>query len=814
MSAPKSILCVAIAVILLCGAFSYKLEIDASTQTLLLENDPDLALFREVSEDYLEESFLVVAYRSNGDILSDERLKMIDNLSADLQKIDGVSSVFSLLDAPLLQNKKISISELLEHVPSLRDSGIDINAARNELSNSLLYKNNLVSQNLSSTAILVRLKGEPKYDELLKKRDYLTSIISSDKLDQAELNSRKAELAAIKKQFKAVRDELRQKEARNISDIRAVLARYNAQSGDGDELFLGGMNMIASDMVDFVRNDLSVYGISVLVLLGGCLWLFFRRIRFVALPVMICASSAAVACGIFGLLGFEITVISSNFIALQLIITVSVMIHLIVAYREFAFSRASWSQKQLVYATLRERWAACFFAIFTTIIGFISLVFSGIKPVIALGAMMSVSISLSLIIAFVLFGSSLALMRPARQKSSWAWGERFAIKCAQIAINRRLMVFWVAIFLAVLGVLGASKLKVENSFIGYFKEDSQIYQGMRLIDTDLGGTIPLDVIIRFNDNAAISGDGDFGDFEDEFNNSASSDKYWFSNYKMGVIKRVDEWLRKQDFVGSVGSLAMLLSAGEKVNDNKALDPLSLALLYEKLPQIYKKQILTPYVNVAKNEARFVLRVLDSDDRLRRDEFINGLKTGLNELLKNDGVGVQISGAMVLYNNVLQQLFSSQADTFIFVVVMILAVFWLIFKSLKLAIIGILANLVAISVVFGVMGAFKIPLDIMSITIAAISLGIGVDDVVHYIFRFRRERLRGSSEQAVLASSSSIGQAMFYTSFAVFMGFGVMCFSNFWPTIYFGMLTNLVMAMMLLGALILQPALILSLYKRR
>lgn len=388
---------------------------------------------------------------------------------------------------------------------------------------------------------------------------------------------------------------------------------------------------------------------------------------------------------------------------------------------------------------------------------------------------------------------------------------KFTHWCAKIAIKRAYIVYIISFIIVIIGIYGVSKLRVENSFIGYFKSNTEIYQGMKVIDTELGGTIPLDVIIKFTSIKDERSNDELGDFEDEF--TTNEPEYWFNSYKLEIIKKVNKFLQERDFIGNVGSLATLLEVGKSVNNNKELDPLSLSLIYKNLPSEYKELILTPYINIENNEARFSIRTLDSDPNLKRDEFIKSLKKDLQSLLENEPVEIEVAGVMVLYNNMLQALFASQADTIIFVVLALFLVFILIFRSIKLSIIGIIANLVPLCVVFGVMGIAGIALDIMSITIAAISFGIGVDDIIHYIHRFKSESRVYGIKRSILNSHLSIGYAMYYTSFAIFLGFSVMSLSNFWPTIYFGVLTDLVMLMMLLGALILLPALISSFYKK-
>lgn len=801
---PKTVLAISLAICLGIGVFSYKLEIDASTQTLLLENDKDLAIWREIAKRYESKNFLVIAYTPNSSLLSKQSLNKIEAISKELESLESVDSVFSILKAPLLTNNpNLSISELIDDVPNLSKSGIDMSAAKDELLNSPLYKSSLTSSDFKTTSILVNLKDDEIYTKFLEQ-------IAALKNSTKELSKNKQEeLANLEIEFKKYRDSQRIAEHENIAKIREIIERHR-----GDErLFLGGISMIANDMVSFVKNDLAIYGSSVLLLLGLCLWLFFRQIRFVVLPVIVCFLSVILASGLFGLLGYEITVISSNYIALQLIITISVVIHLIVAYRELYLKHINYTNAQLVYLTLRSKFNPCFFAIFTTVVGFLSLCLSDIKPIIMLGAMMSVSISISLLVVFFIFGSLLMLLKKKTPKMSFENHFKLTQWCANIAINNPKIIYAISIIIVVIGIYGITQLRVENSFIGYFKSDTEIYQSMKVIDQELGGTIPLDVIIKFNPVEENFSDDELSDFEDEFASEANDAKYWFNAYRLEIIKKVDKFLNQRDFIGNVGSLATLLEVGKSVNKGNELDPLALSLIYKNLPDEYKELILTPYLNIENNEVRFSIRTIDSDPNLRRNEFVKSLKTDLEELLKNEPVEVQVAGVMVLYNNMLQALFSSQADTFIFVVLALFLVFVVIFRSIKLSLIGIIANLVPLCAVFGIMGIAGIPLDIMSITIAAISLGIGVDDIIHYIHRFKNEYRVYSVTESIKRSHASIGYAMYYTSFAIFLGFSVMILSNFWPTIYFGVLTDLVMIMMLLGALILLPAMIVSLYKR-
>ena len=895
---PKITLALFTALALFFGYYSTKLEIDASSQTLLLDNDKDLQIWREVSKRYETPNFLVLAYTPAGDLLAPETIRKIAQMDAAFSKLDFVASVTDITNVPLLLNKGGGMSELLKHIPTLTDADVNLTAARREFATSPFYASNLVSADFRTTAILINLKPQTRYEELLRLRDGAKSALEQAEHEGnrsgAQISQLKDALKASEQNFKSYRDELREKDHRDIMALRALIEGFEKEFA-GDRLFLGGLNMIADDMVGYVRSDLATYGLGALVLLLACFWLFFRQAKFILLPLIICAYSVVLAAGLFGFLSFEVTVISSNFIALQLIITVSVCIHLIVAYREFSARFHAFSQRQLVYAVLRERARPCFFAIFTTVIGFMSLIFCDIKPVISLGIMMSVGISISLVTAFGVFGAVMSLLRRTHNNRSFEQHFKFTLWCAETALRSRGAVYGVCAAAVIFGLYGISQLRVENSFIGYFKKSTDIRAGMEVIDTNLGGTIPLDIVVKFksagstdpasgsensasgsanfkngensnpagqnsiaqnsatqNSTAAVqnsiaensmpqgsaaatqpsdaansdqthaanleqnsTASDDFGDFEAEYAANENKPQYWFTSEKMRIIGKIDDFLKDKnvtghEFIGNVSSLASLLKLGKQINQGRDLDDLSLALIYSEMPANYRELVLSPFVNIEANEAHFSIRTIDSDPNLRRAQFLADLKRDLDSLLAKDNVTVQISGIMVLYNNMLQSLMSSQIDTLGITVLVLFVLFVIIFRSFSYALIAIVVNLIPLCACFGIMGVAGIPLDIMSITIAAISIGIGVDDVIHYIYRYKREFARlGDEAAAIRASHASIGYAMYYTSFAIILGFSVMMMSNFWPTIYFGLLICLVMSLLLLGALIILPSLIMS-----
>ncbi|AXX86830.1 RND superfamily transporter [Malaciobacter marinus] len=807
---PKKIILSVFLIVCFLGYFATKLEIDASAETLLLENDKDLAFAREVSKNYETQDILVVTFTPNSDILSNTSLTTIKNLSEDIKKLSFTQSITSVLNVPLLQSPVRPIQELVDEVKTIENSkDFDKKLVKKEFLTSPLYKNSLVSSDFKTTAIVVNLKRDKKFYNLVEQRNSLLKLKNSNKASKEELEK----LEKISLEFKTYRDTQRDATSKYIQDIRSLLKNYK----DKGTLFLGGVNMIATDIISFVKNDLLIYGSTLILLLIAILWIIFRQFRWVALSVLICTLSVIATSGMLGIFGWEVTVISSNFISLQLIITISIVLHLIVRYRELSSIYKNSSQSKLVLNTMLSKLSPSFFAIITTIAGFSSLLLSNIQPVINLGWMMSAGIAISLLIAFLVFPAVLILLNKTVVNKSFESNLHFIDFCIKIVKNKGNKVLIASVILIAFSLTGASLLLVENSFISYFKKDTEIYQSMKVIDQKLGGTTPLDVIIDFNliskeenkQTKQESNDDMFASFEDEFNSSGNDAQYWFTPHRMNIITKVHDYLNSLEHIGKVQSLATMLKVGKVLNDNKELDSFNLALLYNNLPKEYKSLILEPYINIEKDQARVTLRIIDSDKNLRRDELLKKIKNDLKTIIKDESVEIKLSNLMVLYNNMLQSLFDSQVKTLGFVILTLFIMFLILFRSFTIATIAILANIVPISIIFGIMGWSKIPLDIMTITIAAISIGIGVDDTIHYIHRFKEEFKKDHNYiNAMQRSHRSIGFAMLYTSIAVMVGFSILVLSNLIPTIYFGILTVIVMATILASALLLLPRLLI------
>lgn len=791
-----------------------KLEIDASAETLLLDNDKDLLFLRTLEKRFKSDDVLIVAYAPKEPLLSDKSLKRLKVLSDDLNQLPMIESIDSLLTVPLLYSPLKDMTSLLNETYTLQTHDINRTLAKHEFLTSPLYKDSLVNKDFTISSVVIHLKKDTRYITLLEKRKQLRAKQNKQPLTKNE----KQKLNTIEAAFKKHRDTMRQKVNENIKHIRQILSKYQKDA----TLYLGGVQMISNDIIDFVKSDLEIYGSILILLLILVLGIVFRKPRWVIIPILLCTLSVIAITSALGYWGWEITVISSNFIALQLIITISIVLHLIVRYEELHTRYPKASLKRTVLLTILSKITPTFFAIITTIAGFSSLLFSHIHPVINLGWMMSAGIVLSFVITFLLFPVMVILL-PKTSTGTVSKKEntpkRFSLTTfsSHIVLYDKKAIFITTALLILFSITGASQLIVENSFINYFKKDTNIYKGMKIIDQELGGTTPLDVILTFRDDEkcpptiqtdSINQQEDEDAFEDEFNDEANQEQYWFTDEKITIIHQVHDYLYALDATGDVRSFATILDTGKILNHNKPFDSVEIALLYNKLPQKYRDIILSPYVNIEHNQVRFSTRIKDSNPNLRRNDLLQKINTDLAKLLNPNVVTYQLSNLMVIYNNMLQSLFSSQIMTLSLVLVILFFMFLLLFRSFLVSLIALLVNIIPIGIIFGFMGWLHIPLDIMTITIAAIAMGIGVDDTIHYIHRFKEEFTKDFNYiETMQRSNESIGYAMVYTSITVIIGFSILILSNLVPTIYFGLLTMLVMAVALISNLILLPKLL-------
>ena len=803
------ILCL-LAVVFFLGYKAKDFKLDASTETLIIETDEDLRYSRMIQSRYGGYDYLLVTYSPKTDLFSDASLKKLTQLRDELKQMSRVASVVSILEAPLLESPPVPVKELATGLNTLESPTVDRKLARIEFKNSPLYQNLIVSPDLKTTGLQINFPTDKTYRDLLARNYHFREKQATHSLTAAEI----IEFKDVKAQLLKQREKRKQTRLQDVATVRAILDDYRQDA----ELFLGGVSVISDDLVTFIKKDLKLFGIGIAFFLVVTLSFIFKKLRWVVLPMLCCIFSTIAMMGLLGMFDWKVTVISSNFISLQLIITMAITIHLIVRYRGLLSTNPEAEQRQLILDTVRLMLTPCLYAALTTIAGFGSLLLCDILPVRTFGWMMSAGIVVSLAMTFLLFPAGLMFLKKGLPPVIKVKEFSLTSFLARFTEARGTLILIVSCIIFIISALGISRLAVENSFINYFKDTTEIYQGMKLIDEKLGGTTPLDVIVEIEksetpaavDKPETKGPTEEEEFEefDEFE-KANDEKYWFTSDRMTLATKIHDYLDSLPETGKVLSLATMLKLAAKLNNGKPLDNFQLALVYGELPDRFKRIILRPYVSPQHNQLRYSIRVRDSEKSLRRDALLKKIRHDLVNKIGLKEEQVHLAGWLVLYNNMLQSLFKSQILTLGVVVLALLGMFLILFRSLKIALIAITPNLIAICVVLGVMGWLNIPLDVMTITIAAISIGIAVDNTIHYIYRFRYEfQFENSYIKTVHRCHGSIGRAMYYTSLTIISGFLILVLSNFIPSIYFGLLTGLAMLIALIAALTLLPQLII------
>ena len=782
-------------------------RLDASADSLLLADDPDLEFSRQINTRYGVRDSVLVAYTPEGDLFARDELSRLDELRNDLLAIARVEAVDSILNAPLFGDTPLTA--ISEDYLTIMDGEQDLALAREEIINSPIFRNALVSPDGDTASLLVSFSIDETLQTLVNRRTELRNLAR-----RGEINADDAlELSEVEADFDEYSVVAADRQHQIIETIRNTLDNYR----DGAQIYLGGAPMIADDLVTFVQGDLSTFSLAVVALIIFALGLIFRKARWVAIPLGCCAVAGIIMVGILGLMDWRVTVVSSNFISLLLIITISLTVHLMVRYRELRATRHFSNHDKLLRHAVLSMFRPCLYTALTTAVAFGSLVVSGILPIITFGWMMMMGVATALIVAFTLFPSVMKSLKVDDTQLSGGLRLNLTAALANItdALKGRVLIIYILVL--VFSLVGLTRLRVENSFIDYFRQSTEIYQGMSLFDDKLGGTLSFDVVVDLPDTEDGFDGGfedDFGGFDDGFedfsNDPTDNNAYWFTAPKMDQVKAMHEFLDADPQTGKVLSFGAVIQLAEKLNANQPIDGLLWALLYSRIPETLKETVLNPFVSIEENQLRYNVRVIESAEDLNRNELLRRIETGVEEEFGLEDEQVRLTGILVMYDNVLQSLFRSQILTLGVVMFAIMLMFLTLFRSLTIAVICIIPNAIAAAFVLGIMGWLNIPLDIMTITIAAVSVGIGVDNTIHYMHRFRREYSRfGNYRETMFFCHNSIGRAMYFTSMTIVAGFSILALSNFIPTIVFGLLTSLAMVVALIGSLTLLPQLLIT-----
>ena len=773
-------------------------QLDASSDTLLLEDDDDLKFYRDTNKTFGGGGggdFLIVTYSPNDDLFLQETLTKIEVLSDELEGLEEIDSVLNFLDVPLLESPRQSFSEIASNPISLRKKNVDLSLAKKEFLSNPVYRGLLVSEQLDTVALQVIVKPTTQYNSKIQER---YRVMEDSSLSEAEkelkLDSLSQEIDVLKKENVASQKKL-------VADTREIISKYK---GDA-EIYLGGGPMISTDTIQFILNDIVFFGFAVGLLFISVLGFIFRQIRWILLPLISAFISAIVVTGLISFAGLKVTVVSANYIALLMIIAISLTMHLVVRYQELLSKNSELSQKEIVLKASTQMFIPCLYTALTTIVAFLSLIISDIKPITDFGLLMATSIVIAFLVTFSFFPAVISKLPKKKKDYVEDQSSGITLSIFQIFKYSRIKIIFFSLIILGLSILGISMLSVENKFIDYFKSDTEIYKGLSLIDEKLGGTAPLDIVINAPKTELI--EDDFEDFDDPFGSDDSANGYWFTSQNLEKLEEIHDYLESRTEIGKVLSVSSGIKLAEIANGRK-LNDLELAFMRELLPEDIKESLLNSYISDDDNQVRLQARVKESLDGLNRKNLIDEINYDLENKFGLDKEQFRLTGISVIYNNLLQSLFSSLIGSVGIVFIAIFVMFLFLFRSISLALIGMIPNFLAAGFVMGSIGFSGVPLDIMTVTVAAISIGIGVDNTIHYLHRFKREfDLSKDYEECLKNSHTTIGRAMFYTSSTIVIGFLILLSSNFNPSVFFGIFTSLAMIMAILGSLLLLPTLL-------
>ena len=780
-------------------------KLDASSDALVLENDESFKTYREAEDEFGDSSFLIVTYEPKKELFSDFSINRIANLENDLKSIDGVDSVLSLLDAPIFFQPRVGLSEVADNLKDLTFDDIDLELAKDEIINNPIYKELIISKDGKLTAMQVVLRGNDEYDRLISERyDILESLDSREPLTStakvglldklSEINSRISQLNNQESEFSKIL----------INNIRQTLDKYRNDA----TIYLGGPSMIATDMMEYIQSDLMIFGSAVALIFAVMLYLFFGSLWLVVLPLMNAFLATFITAGFLGYMDWKISVVSSNFIALLLILTLSLTVHLLVKINEL---KQENDFKNAIIKGYEQMFAPCFFAALTTAVAFMSLTFGELKPVIEFGKMMAFGISIAFVLTFTFLPCAIYLIKNTDTKDYLSL-HRITQSLLSFSKSYKniISISFVCAFAVLL--IGISKLQVENRFIDYFDKDTEIYKGMYEIDSKLGGTATLDIIISQPDETFESIEIDDEFFEDDLfdDENSSAAGYWWNIYSLNELEKIHDYLDSIPEIGKVLSVASGVKLAREINNGEDLNDLELALLRSVLPEDIRESLLYSYINKDDSVVRISTRVNESASNLNRNELLKKINHDLQNRFNLKPDQYEITGLAVLYNNMLQSLFQSQIGSLLIVFAVISLMLFLIFKSIKVMIIGLVPNIFVASSVMGLLGLLSIPLDIMTITVAAISVGMAVDNTIHYIYRYKKELKKHDAVDLALKNAhSTTGRAIFYTATTISAGFCILSLSNFFPTILFGLFTSIAMVLAFISSLTLLPNLLVK-----
>lgn len=770
-------------------------KMNASSDSITRENDPAMHLYNQISETFGVDDYVAVAFTPKGDMFSEKTLNDIRTLSEELSAIPSVVGVQSILTVPLFHSPDISLFQLATGYKTL-GGGADPELVRKELLESPLFSDFIIAKDGTSTILQVNFEEMNDLNLLSFERFHLREKKKAREASKDELKR----LHEVEEEYKRLYAKWTGARQEGIVKIREVLAKHGDEMG---ELRLGGVPMVVSDIVMYVKRDIALFGSLVLIFIFVMMGVIFRRFNFMLLPMMTCLMAVVFMMGYLGYMDWRTTIVTANFTSLLLIITTENAIHLSTQYRRLRWFSPELDNRRAIASAAGEVFKPCFYSTLTTMVGFGSLIVSGIRPVMDFGIMMTIGLGVSFVICFLFMPAGLALMPmnpeklppppevEAREAGTAGRGDEQE-GAARIAVLARLtekfpaLVLGLTLVVFLVCAVGTRRLTVENRFFDYFRPSTDLYKGFVFIDQKLGGTTPIDIVI----------DG-------------GTPEFWLDMANLEKLRDFHAWLDEQPETGKVVSLDTLMQVLLGIQKGKPVTRPVLDLLRKNIPPEMAASILRPYVSSDFQKVRISVRARESMEGLNRADLIARIEKRATEGMGFTAEQARVNGMFVLYNNMLQTLFGSQIKTVGTVLLTCWIVFSIVFRSFSLAFIGLVPNILSVTIILGLVGWSGIPLDMMTIMVAAITFGLADDNTIHYLHRFKEEFAKDRDYRATMyRCHNSVGLALSYSMITIVAGFSILTFSSFMPTVYFGIFTGIAIFLALLMSHTILPLLVL------
>lgn len=772
---PKLIICFYILLCIVLAQYIHQFSIDASLDSLSLENDRSVQTYSQSRQAFGSDDDIYLILNHKDNLFSEENISTLIKINSLIEQLPSISNTTSLINIPIFKSNRASILSLMKQPRYLSDSNVDIKALEPSVLNNPIYREAIISTDAQTTAFLLKPKSlSNDFYQIEQERHHLQ--IQPEKTDEQikKLSELNTSYWALKQAYNHQRDQI-------IHEVGEAIENDLFQTFE--HTFLGGGPVIIHEIIQYLERDMSNFAYGVILLSVAILAYTFRKFYWSTLPVLICVMIVSCMIGYLGWLKWEVTVVTANFPALLYIISLAMMIHIMIHMEQTKQKPSSTA----LYTSIEHMFTPCLYTTLTTMIGFASLISSQIRPIMDLGIIMAIGLSFAFITVFLLLPAIIKVLK-MDQGSSCLKDEKpnpCVIWISQLTQQCPKLLSALFIIIVIIGSLGISRLTVDNRFIDYFMADTNIHQSLEFIDNELGGTIPLEIILKRSDN-----------------------KSWLDFSEQPIIGEIHQWLAALPNVGKVASLYTLSEYIEYVTLNRSVSASSWTLLSKTMPKSASDLFFKPYVSDDQTETRLLVRIPDSNRELKRNDLYHHILDNMQTFQSDQPWTFEVTGLFVLYNNMLQSLFQSQIVTIGVVYSAIWLMFAVLFRSFSVATIAIIPNLLPVVIVLGLLGWLNIPLDMMTIMIAAITLGLSVDFAIHYVHRFRLAVLESNDyELATQTCNQSIGTSIFYMTVIFILGFSIFLISNFLPSIYFGCLTALAVFVSFFSSLTLLPMLI-------